>query len=112
MKSELSLVIATIALVHSTCSCIEAAPDTAAAIPTGNTIALISASRFGLFLPLKSGGGGVETVGIAVAFTSTPIRSAPNAITLLPGFIKSVYFERNLPKSYVQITGRFDRRTT
>ncbi|KAG0036934.1 hypothetical protein BGZ82_003417 [Podila clonocystis] len=106
MKSAFCLAIATMALVLSTSSWIEAAPATAAAIPRGKTITLVSASRFGLFLPFLSGGGGVETVGIAVAFTSTPIRSAPNAVTLLPGFIKSVNFERNMPKSYVQITGR------
>ncbi|KAK3841723.1 MAG: hypothetical protein J3R72DRAFT_444800 [Linnemannia gamsii] len=107
MKSAFFLAIATITLVLSTDSHTEAAPATAATIPTGKTIALVSSSRFGLFL---SGGGGVETVGV-VAFTNIPIWSAPKAGTLRAGFIESVNFERNMAKKYVQITGRFHRRT-
>ncbi|KAF9898974.1 hypothetical protein EC991_009829 [Linnemannia zychae] len=79
-----------------------------AAIP-GKTGALISASKYCIFLPPKYGGGISENEDRAVAFCNQPIPTAPQARILPAGFIKSVHLIRNTRKKWVQITGKIDR---
>ncbi|KAF9322240.1 hypothetical protein BG003_003251 [Podila horticola] len=101
-KSIFALAVAALALFCST------AAD-AAALPSGKTLALISDTKYCIFLPSKPGQSISDSEDSAVAFCNTAISSAPNARTLPTGFIKSLHWVSNTSKDYVQITGRIDR---
>ncbi|KAF9370909.1 hypothetical protein CPB97_002377 [Podila verticillata] len=101
-KSIFALAIAAVAIF---CSSIA----DAAALPSGKTLALISATNYCIFLPSKPGQTISDSEDSAVAFCNTATSSAPNARTLPTGFIKSLHWVSNTSKGYVQITGRIDR---
>ncbi|KAF8928356.1 hypothetical protein CPC16_002571 [Podila verticillata] len=101
-KSIFALTIAAVAIFCSSVA-------DAAALPSGNTLALISATQYCIFLPSKPGQTISDSEDSAVTFCNTAISSAPNARTLPTGFIKSLHWVSNTSKGYVQITGRIDR---
>ncbi|KAG0347548.1 hypothetical protein BG005_012015 [Podila minutissima] len=99
-KSTFALAVAAVALFCSTAD---------AALPSGKTLALRSATEYCLMLPSKPGQIIGESEDSAVAFCNKNISSARNARMLPKGFIKSLHWVSNKSKGYVQITGRIDR---
>ncbi|KAK3820642.1 MAG: hypothetical protein J3R72DRAFT_459651 [Linnemannia gamsii] len=102
-KSIFALAVATMALLLCYTVTVTAPPP-----PHGKTLALISPSKYCIFLPHWPDHY-IDNDHSAATFCSTAIPSAPNAHILPTGFIKSVHWRSNTNRGYVQITGRFDR---
>ncbi|KAG0063465.1 hypothetical protein BGZ90_002646 [Linnemannia elongata] len=75
------------------------------------TIVLKSANEYCLFLPRWRGQTIRNSGNSAVAYCNKPASQAPNARILSKRFIRSLNFKHNTHREYVQITGKFNRRS-
>ncbi|KAG0379703.1 hypothetical protein BGX24_012063 [Mortierella sp. AD032] len=97
-------------LLASTIIALVATLSTVSAAIPGKTGALISTTRYCIFLPPRFGDEVAATLHRARVYCNRHIPSAPGARILPTGFIKSVHLTRNTAAGWVQITGRIDRR--
>ncbi|KAF9351055.1 hypothetical protein BGX26_010845 [Mortierella sp. AD094] len=76
---------------------------------TGNTVAILNAAKFCIFLPPIYGSQISSYETNAVAFCRSPYKAASNDGYLPSGFIQSAHYLKNAQRQYVQVTGRIRR---